>query len=310
MPEAKPRDGQAAPARATRQQERVLLDSAEAQDSRENTTTAVVGTGSTDTVSSRTGILAGLAANRSQLTAVLSLVLGAALWEIAGRWLLNPLFLPPLSAIWVRFLELVQDGQLGRDIAASSQAYLLGLGTAILVGVSVGVAMAASGFIRDLCDPWVAILNATPTIALAPLFIVMFGLGIESKVAVCAIVMVFPILVNTYAGFTNTDEQLVEVARAYSANGRQVYVKVKLPMALPYLIAGLRLAAAHGLVGVVVSELFGARAGIGLLILNSAETFDSRALFVGIIILGVAGVTVTYALLWAERRLARWRFEE
>jgi NitT/TauT family transport system permease protein len=248
--------------------------------------------------------------HRATFLAVLSLTMGAVLWEVLGRWVVNPLFLPPLSEVWVRFLELVQAGQLATDIAASSQAYLLGLGVAIAVGGTAGIAMAASKIIRDLLDPWVAILNATPTIALAPLFIVALGLGIESKVAVCAIVMLFPILINTYMGFSNTDEQLVETAKSYCASPRQIYTKVKLPMATPYLIAGLRLAAAHGLVGVVVSELFGARAGIGLLILNSAETFDSRALFVGIIILAVAGVTITYGLIWLERRLARWRTTE
>jgi NitT/TauT family transport system permease protein len=248
--------------------------------------------------------------NRATLLAALSLTMGAVLWEVLGRWVVNPLFLPPLSQVWVRFLELVQAGQLATDIAASSQAYLLGLAVAIAIGGTAGIAMAASKIIRDLLDPWVAILNATPTIALAPLFIVALGLGIESKVAVCAIVMLFPILVNTYMGFSNTDEQLVETAKSYCASPRQIYTKVKLPMATPYLIAGLRLAAAHGLVGVVVSELFGARAGIGLLILNSAETFDSRALFVGIIILAVAGVTITYGLIWLERRLARWRTTE
>jgi NitT/TauT family transport system permease protein len=248
--------------------------------------------------------------NRATLLAALSLTLGAVLWEVLGRWVVNPLFLPPLSQVWVRFLELVQAGQLATDIAASSQAYLLGLAVAIAIGGTAGIAMAASKIIRDLLDPWVAILNATPTIALAPLFIVALGLGIESKVAVCAIVMLFPILINTYMGFSNTDEQLVETAKSYCASPRQIYTKVKLPMATPYLIAGLRLAAAHGLVGVVVSELFGARAGIGLLILNSAETFDSRALFVGIIILAVAGVMITYGLIWLERRLARWRTTE
>lgn len=248
--------------------------------------------------------------NRSIILAVLSLSMGAVLWEILGRWVVNPLFLPPLSQVWVRFIELVQAGQLATDIGASSQAYLLGLAVAIAVGGAAGIAMAASRIIRDLLEPWVAILNATPTIALAPLFIVALGLGIESKVAVCAIVMLFPILINTYMGFSTTDEQLVETAKSYCANPKQIYMKVKLPMATPYLIAGLRLAAAHGLVGVVVSELFGARAGIGLLILNSAETFDSRALFVGIIILAVAGVAITYTLIWLERRLARWRVTE
>jgi NitT/TauT family transport system permease protein len=145
---------------------------------------------------------------------------------------------------------------------------------------------------------------------LAPLFIVIFGLGVESKVAVCALVMLFPILINTFTGFATTDRQLVEAVQAFSANWWQVYTKVKLPMAVPNLVAGLRLAAAHGLVGIVVSELFGARAGLGLMIRNAAETFDSRTLFVGIIILGAAGVVISYAVMAVERRVARWRFTQ
>ncbi|WP_425586100.1 ABC transporter permease, partial [Thermocatellispora tengchongensis] len=100
--------------------------------------------------------------NRSTILAVLSLAMGAVLWEILGRWVVNPLFLPPLSQVWVRFIELVQAGQLATDIGASSQAYLLGLAVAIAIGGTIGIAMAASKIIRDLLDPWVAILNATP----------------------------------------------------------------------------------------------------------------------------------------------------
>lgn len=247
---------------------------------------------------------------RSQAIAIGSLIAGLLLWEVAGRWLVNPLFLPPPSGVAVRFVELVRGGSLGADIAASGQSYLAGLAMAILIGGCLGIAMATSRTIRDILDPWVAVFTATPTIALAPLFILIFGLGVESKIAVCALVMLFPILINTYMGFSATDPDLVETAKSYSASSRQVYVSVKLPMAVPYLVAGLRLAAAHGLVGVVVSELFGARAGVGLLILNSAHTFDTRALFVGILLLAVVGVTVTYVLIWIERRLARWRGPE
>jgi NitT/TauT family transport system permease protein len=254
------------------------------------------------------------ASRRSGIIAVLSVVVGIVLWQVLGTYVLNPLFLPAPTAIWDRFLELVHEGvrgvTLGQDIAASSQSYFAGLGLAIVIGGVVGIAMAASRTIRDILDPWVAVLNATPTIALAPIFILVFGLGITSKIAVCTLVMVFPILVNTYSGFANTDASLVEAARSFGANGRQVYAKVKLPMAVPYLIAALRLAAGHGLVGVVVSELFGAKAGVGLLIMNSANTFDSRGLFVGIIMLGAAGTIITYALLAIERRLGRWRRSE
>lgn len=244
---------------------------------------------------------------RSRTIGALSVLGGIALWELCARLFFNPLFLPPPSAVWGRFLELARDGSLANDIAVSAQSYGLGLLTAIVTGVAIGIAMASSRVVRDVLDPWVSALNATPTIALAPLFILILGLGVESKVAICAIVMLFPILVNTYYGFSNTDQQLVEAARAYNASPWQSYLKIKLPMALPSLIAGLRLAAAHGLVGVVVSELFGAKAGIGLLIQSSAETFDTRALFVGISLLGVVGVAITYALIAVERRIGRWR---
>ncbi|GAB3729069.1 ABC transporter permease [Nocardiopsis nanhaiensis] len=249
------------------------------------------------------------APQRTKLIGAASVTGGVLMWEVGARLFFDPLFLPPPSAVFVRFLELLADGTLLRDIGVSGQAYLLGLVIALGVGVTVGLAMAASTLVRDIFDPWVSALNATPTIALAPLFILILGLGVGSKVAICAIVMVFPILINTYYGFSNTDRQLEEAARAYSASPRQVLLKVKLPMALPSFIAGLRLAAAHGLVGIVVSELFGANAGIGLLIQTSAETFDTRALFVGISILGVFGVTITYLLIWVERRVGRWRVE-
>jgi len=251
---------------------------------------------------------------RSAVIGICSIVGVFILWQVLGMFVLNPLFLPPPTAIWDRFIELIHTGvrgvTLGQDIIASSQAYFAGLALAIVIGGAVGIAMAASRVIRDILDPWVAVLNATPTIALAPIFILVFGLGVTSKIAVCALVMVFPILVNTYSGFSNTDASLVEAAKSFGASNRQIYAKVKLPMAIPYLIAALRLAAAHGLVGIVISELFGANAGIGLLILNSANTFDSRGLFVGIIILGAAGTIITYGLLALERHLGRWRRSE
>lgn len=239
-----------------------------------------------------------------------SLLLGALLWELVGRVWANPLFFPPLSDIWTRFLELAASGELVEDIAASGQEYVLGLLLAIVVGTSIGVLMAASRFMRDILDPWVSALYATPVLALAPLFILIFGLGISSKVAVVFLVMVFPILINTMTGFSSTDQQLVEAARSFSANARQVYLMVKLPMALPFLVAGLRLAASHGLVGIVVAEFFGARQGIGLMIEESAQTFDTRALFVGIFVLGLTGVAITYGLMAVERRLSRWRLQE
>ena len=268
----------------------------------ERATVGSAGSRTTDTERRRRSVI-----NRSQAIGLASVVGGVALWEVVARLFFSPLFLPPPSAVWTRGVELLQDGELWTDVTTSAQAYLIGLVIAIAAGGLIGIAMAASRTVRDVLDPWVSFLNATPTIALAPLFILILGLGVSSKVAIIAIVMVFPILLNTYYGLAGTDPNLVETARSYSARPWQVYVKVKFPMAVPSFVAGLRLGAAHGLVGVVVSEFFGAKAGVGLLIQESAETFDTAGLFVGIALLGFAGVVITYALIFAERRVGRWR---
>ena len=129
---------------------------------------------------------------------------------------------------------------------------------------------------REILDPWVAFLNATPTIALAPLFILILGLGTSSKVTICAIVMVFPILLNTYYGLSDTDAQLVETARSYAAKPWQIYWMVKFPMAVPSFVAGLRLGGRARPGRRRRGELFGARAGIGLLIQESARDVRHR----------------------------------
>jgi NitT/TauT family transport system permease protein len=130
------------------------------------------------------------------------------------------------------------------------------------------------------------------------------GIGVASKIAVIFLTAVFPILINTLVGLTTTDRILIDVARSLGASPQQIYSKVRMPAALPFIIAGLRVSVARALVGVVVAELFGARAGLGFLIINAAQSFDTAAVFVGVIILAVAGVVSVAALKWLERVMA------
>ncbi|TMF67223.1 MAG: ABC transporter permease subunit [Chloroflexi bacterium] len=131
-----------------------------------------------------------------------------------------------------------------------------------------------------------------------------------SAVHVILLVSIFPILLNTLTGIEGTDRHLIEAARSFGARPMQIFAKVMFPSALPVIVTGLRLGLARGLVGVVVAELFGAKAGLGYLILYSAQTFDMAALFAGVLILAVAGVVSSEALKALERRLAPWRFVE
>lgn len=239
-----------------------------------------------------------------------SLFIAAALWEVIARGIDNTLFLAPLTAVVVRGLDLWGSGELQTHIWVSFIEFAGGFALSAIVGILFGVVMAASISVRGLFDPWVSMFYATPIIALGPLFILWLGIGVASKIAIVFLTAVFPILINTVAGLTTTDRNLLDVARSFGATGAQIYRKVRLPAALPFIIAGLRLGVARALVGVVVAELFGARAGLGFLILSAAQSFDTAGLFVGVLILAVAGVVSVEALKWLETRLAPWRFQE
>lgn len=240
-----------------------------------------------------------------------SFLVAALLWEYTARYLIaRPILFSSLSSIVIRAIELWQNGELQHHIWVSSIEFVGGFGLAIVVGIGLGVAFAASRVIRNFFDPWVSMLYATPIIALGPLFILWLGIGVASKIAIVFLTAVFPILINTVAGLTATERTLIDVARSLGATNMQIYTKIRIPGAMPYVVAGLRLAVARALVGVVVAELFGARAGLGFLILTSAQNFDTPALFVGVIIFAVAGVASVGLLNWLEQYLAAYRFQE
>ena len=241
----------------------------------------------------------------------LSLVLAAVIWEAAARIVVNnPLFFAPLTEVLQRGGDLWSSGELPKDIVTSFQEFAVGFLLASVLGVLIGMIMASSETVRDLVDPWVSMLYSTPTIALAPLLILWFGIGLTSHVAVVVLVVVFPVLINTFTGLANTDHSLIEVARSFGATPMQLFAKIRFPASLPFIVAGLRQGIARGLVGVVVAELFGAKAGLGFLIFNSAQTFDTAGLFVGVLILAAAGVVSVELVKLVERRMAPWRFQE
>lgn len=249
--------------------------------------------------------------NASALRSAASLLGVAVLWEVVARYVVgNPLFLVPLSDVGVEFVRLAQSGRLAAYAWVSLQEFLVGFGLAAAVGVSLGIAMAVNRPIQDVVEPWVSGLQSTPLIALAPLFVLWFGLGPASKVAVVFLVAIFPIVINTFAGVSSTPAHLVEAARSFGATRLQIYREVMLPSALPVIAAGLRLGVARGLLGVVVGELFSSNSGLGFLIIVSAQTYNTAGLFVGVLVFALAGVVSTRLLLLLEARLAPWRQTE
>jgi len=170
----------------------------------------------------------------------------------------------------------------------------------------LGVAMAGSPAVKQIAQPWISGLYATPTIALAPLFILWLGIGVWSKVVVVITLVLFPVTINTEAGLRTTSERLIEMLRSFGATRRQIFWKLSLPSAMPFVLAGLKLGIGRGLIGVVVAELFGSRAGLGRLISQSADSFNMPELFAGVIVLAVAGIVMTAGFSWLEARLVPW----
>jgi NitT/TauT family transport system permease protein len=250
------------------------------------------------------------ALRRRYLAATLSVVGGLALWEIISRYVVaNALFLAGPLQIAVAIYHLAMTGELCHHIGVSAAEFALGYVVASILGIALGLAMASSATMKQALQPWVSGLYATPTIALAPLFILWFGIGIWSKVIVVISLVLFPVAINTEAGLRTTSERLIEMLRSFGATKRQIFLKVSLPSAVPFILAGLKLGIGRGLIGVVVAELFGSRAGLGRLISQSADAFNMPELFAGVVILAVAGIVMTAGFSKLEARLVPWTKE-
>jgi NitT/TauT family transport system permease protein len=170
----------------------------------------------------------------------------------------------------------------------------------------MGLLMAESERAKNILQPWISGLYATPTIALAPLFLLWLGIGIWSKVLVVITLVLFPVVINTEAGLRTTSIRLIEMLKSFGATRRQIFVKISLPSAAPFVLAGLKLGIGRGLIAVVVAELFGSRAGLGQLISQSADSFNMPNLFAAVVILATAGIAMTAGFTWLERRLVPW----
>ena len=229
-------------------------------------------------------------------------------WEVVCRiFHVSPLVIVPPSQVAGAFLRLLSQGELLYHVYISMAEFIQGFLLAAVVGISVGIALGVNKPLRDYLDVTISALYAMPIIAISPLLIMWFGIGTGSKVAVVFSVAVFNILINTTSGVLSVDKNFIETAKCYGLSRTQIFLKVLIPAALPFIITGLRLGVGRGLIGVVVGELFGARAGLGFLIYSASQVFDTATLLVGVLIFAVIGVASTEFIKWIEDRVAPWR---
>lgn len=230
------------------------------------------------------------------------------IWEYIGTsGLINPLFISSPSAIVGSAVQWVQEGSIWNDLFVSGTEFVVGFALAIVVGIPFGILLGWYRTFNYIFEPFVFGLNATPRVALVPLFIIWFGIGLWSKVAIVFLGAFFPLVLNAYAGVRTVDDLLLRAARSFGANDWQIFRTITLPSSVPFVLAGLRVGLGHALIGIVIGELVAATAGIGYEMAIAGATFQTARLFVGILLITSAGVFLTGVIGYVERRFDAWR---
>jgi NitT/TauT family transport system permease protein len=233
-------------------------------------------------------------------------------WEAVVRiFEVPPYLVPAPSAVAVAFVNgFAQANYLGHAAITAFQA-VVGFVTGSLLGLAIGTLVVVFPTAERIVYPYVVALQTVPKVAVAPLIIVWFGFGMESKVVIVALVSLFPVLVNVIAGLKAVDQDRLDLMSALSASRWQILRYLRLPNALPFIFAGLNTAIVFSVIGAIVGEFVGSNQGIGFLILQANFALDIAAAFALFVVLSIMGVTLHATLQWAQRRIVFWaRAEE
>jgi NitT/TauT family transport system permease protein len=228
-------------------------------------------------------------------------------WQWASGPLIREIYVSKPTAIAQRLYELFFSGEIYPHLWTTGRELVLGYVVGVAGGVISGYALGRSPTLASIFEPYVMAFYGVPKIALAPLFIIWFGIGMASKVALAAIMVFFLVFYNVFAGVRSVDRQLVDLTLVMGANQRQLTYHVFLPAAAPFVMLGMRLAIPYSVIGVIVGEFTSSTQGLGLFIHEASSTYDPAGVFAGIVIL-LAFVTIANFFAGRlERRLLRWR---
>jgi ABC-type nitrate/sulfonate/bicarbonate transport system permease component len=226
----------------------------------------------------------------------------------AERLRIKPIFISsPTLVVKAAFRMYFVTGEMWRDLAWSSLGYTLGLGLAVMIGMPLGL---AAGWYRRLsyaAEPFLAALNAAPQIVFLPLLVIWVGTGITTRILIIFLLAVLPIAISAQAAVRTTDPRLIRVASSFAASDGRLFRSIIVPSSDPFLLAGLRLAIGRGMIGVVVGEIYGSAAGVGAMINQAGARFETDKVFVGVLTIVAAGVTLAEIVQRIERRVEVWR---
>ena len=245
---------------------------------------------------------------RQLLLVALTFVVVVGAWEVGVRLSEIPRFvLPAPSGIVDQLLLMLTQPLFWADVNVTLHEVLLGYAVGIALAVVLGVAIAQVTVLELALMPYIVAFQTIPSVALAPLFLQWFGYGTLSKVVMAALIAFFPILVNVIAGLQACGRDELQMARAFGATRLQLLVKVRVPNALPFVFAGLELGIVFALVGAIVAEFVGAKAGLGNRILQYNEQFNIAGMFAVLLVLATLGMVMHRLVGWLKARVLFWR---
>ncbi len=233
-------------------------------------------------------------------------------WELTTRlgWV-DPFFFGMPSRIIARLWEWITQGtSLGPiwlQVAVTMEETVLGFAVGVVLGVIVGVLLGRMRLLSDVLSPYIKAWNSIPRVVLGAMFVIMFGLGLKSKIATASILVFFVVFFNAFQGVREVDPNLIANARILGADNRRLTTEIIIPSALSWILASLHISFGLAIVGAVVGELFGATAGVGELIYSSKNVFDIDGVFAGMLLLAVMALVAEGVITVLENRLIRWR---
>jgi NitT/TauT family transport system permease protein len=228
-------------------------------------------------------------------------------WQWASGRLIREIYVSKPTAVAQRLYELFASGEIYPHLWTTGQELVLGYVIGVAGGVIGGYTLGRSPRLARIFEPYVMAFYGVPKIALAPLFIIWFGIGMGSKVALASIMVFFLVFYNVFAGVRSVDRELVNLTLIMGANQRQLTYHVFLPAAAPFVMLGMRLAIPYSVIGVIVGEFTSSAQGLGLFIHEASSTYDPAGVFAGIVILLAFVATANFLAGGVERRLLRWR---
>lgn len=242
-----------------------------------------------------------------RLSQLIFAIIALTLWEWSSGRLIDPLFVSSPLAVGGKLYDWVVSGYLWYHLSITLLATAIGFAIGAAVGFVLGLLFGQFAFLAEVMEPFITALYSIPKLALAPLFIIWFGIGIESKVAVSASIVFFVVFLNTFAGARDVGRIYINSAMIMGASNAAVLRTVIIPSATVWVITGLKVSLPYALVGAVIGEFMSSNRGIGYIIAEATGLFNTDAVFTGIIVLMIVGVIINGLLKIVERWLLRWK---